>query len=70
MAPEHRPDIETLFLAIALSPIVVMGAATRQASARMTARPQLPEGFDDTDLAVLRWIAEEAQWVGCRFARI
>jgi hypothetical protein len=70
MAPEHRPDIETLVHAIAHSPIVVKRAGSRKASPYGALRPQLPDGFDDADLAVLRWIVEEAQRVSRRFARI
>ena len=68
MAFEQRPDIETLALAIAQSPIVVARALSRAPSRqairetmRETMRAQLPAGFDDADLAVLRWIAEEAR---------
>jgi hypothetical protein len=68
MAPELRPDIETLTLAIARSPIVA--ARPFAPKALSASRPQLPEGFDDTDLAVLRWIADEARRFGRRFARI
>jgi hypothetical protein len=68
MAPELRPEIETLASAIARSPIVVVRAFAPKALS--ASRPQLPEGFDDADLAVLRWIAEEARRVGRQFARI
>jgi hypothetical protein len=67
MVFEQRPDIETLALAIAHSPIVVARllprAPLRQAG-RETMRAQLPAGFDDADLAILRWIAEEARRTG------
>jgi hypothetical protein len=67
MAFEQRPDIETLVLAIAHSPIVVARVLSRAPSrqaGRETLRAQLPAGFDDTDLAILRWIAEEARRTG------
>lgn len=60
MAPEQRPDIEALTLTIAKSPIVVARVS------RETLRSRLPAGFDDTDLAILHWIAEEARRVGRR----
>lgn len=64
MTAEQRPEIETLALAIARSPIVVARAklADKSANACQSARgPLLPEGFDDADLAILRWIAEEGR---------
>jgi hypothetical protein len=70
MAPELRPDIETLASAIALSPIVVSRAFARKALPAEVLRSQLPEGFDDTDIAVLHWIAEEARRVGRGLAKI
>jgi hypothetical protein len=45
-------SVETLAAAIARSPIVVRQAAT-----------PLPAGFDDVDLAILAWLAGEAQQV-------
>jgi hypothetical protein len=67
MVFEQRPDIETLALTIAHSPIVVARVLSRAASrptGRDTMRAQLPSGFDDADLAILRWIAEEARRSG------
>jgi hypothetical protein len=65
MAFEQRPDVETLALTIAQSPIVMARVLARARSAiRDTMRPQLPAGFDDADLAILRWIAEEARRTG------
>jgi len=64
MAPQERPDIETLASAIARSPIVVARAAAPKPLIREAFPFALPEGFDDTDVAVLRWIAEEARRVG------
>lgn len=64
MTAEQRPEIETLALAIARSPIVVACAksAHKSAHACQSARvPLLPEGFEDADLAILRWIAEEGR---------
>jgi hypothetical protein len=69
MAPQERADIETLALAIARSPIVVTRAAPAKALTREAFRFGLPEGFDATDLAVLRWIAEEARRAGRRHLR-
>jgi hypothetical protein len=64
MASEQRPDIETLALTIAHSPIVV-ARALAQASARAamleTMRSSFPAGFDDADIAVLHWIAAEGR---------
>jgi hypothetical protein len=71
MTAEQRPDIETLALAIACSPIVVARAKLANKSANTSAKtcqsarvPLLPEGFDDADLAILRWIAEEGRRAG------
>jgi len=67
MAFEQRPGIETLALAIAHSPIVVARVLSQPSSRlaiRETMRAQLPAGFDDADLAILRWIAEEARRTG------
>ena len=67
MAFEQRPDIETLALTIAQSPIVVARVLSRPSSrhiGREAMRAQLPAGFDDADLAILRWIAEEARRTG------
>jgi hypothetical protein len=69
MAPQERPDIEALVLAIARSPIVLARAAAPKPLTREAFRFALPEGFDDTDVAVLRWISEEARRVGRRLAR-
>ena len=68
MAPEQRPDIEALTLAIANSPIVVASVVSQAASAE-TPRARLPAGFDDADLAILHWIAEEARRAGRRLYR-
>jgi hypothetical protein len=68
MTAEQRPEIETLAFAIARSPIVVARAKLAGKSARMSANacqsaraPLLPEGFEDADLAILRWIADEGR---------
>jgi hypothetical protein len=62
MIPEQRPDIETLALTIALSPIVVARALSQASSrAAMLERSSFPADFDDADLAVLHWIAEEGR---------
>jgi hypothetical protein len=71
MALQHRPDIETLASAIAHSPIVVARALTQQPCLRARLRADsLPEGFEDVDLAVLRWIAQEGRRVSRALARI
>jgi len=64
MTFEQRPDIETLALTIAQSPIVVARVLSRAPSRHAmcdTMCAQLPAGFDEADLAILRWIAEEAR---------
>jgi hypothetical protein len=43
-------SVETLVAAIARSPIVIRQSAT-----------PLPAGFDDVDVAILAWLAGEAQ---------
>jgi hypothetical protein len=67
MALEQRPDIEALALAIALSPIVVARRRV-QKCAKDLSRKELPRdfpaGFEDADLAILRWIAGEGRRVG------
>lgn len=51
----ERPDVETLGAVIARSQIVIVPA-------RVPPRPgRLPEGFDETDLAILDWIAAEGR---------
>jgi hypothetical protein len=50
---QDHPTVEALLAAIAHSPIVVT---------RPTAR--LPEGFDETDVAILDWIAAEGRRLG------
>ena len=64
MILQQRSDIATLLLAIAHSPIVVHCAAPANAVLRRAVRAELPEGFEESDLAVLRWIAEEARRAG------
>jgi hypothetical protein len=64
MVFEQRSDIATLVLAIAHSPIVARRAAPANALAWDDMGLELPEGFDDGDIAVLRWIAEEARRAG------
>jgi hypothetical protein len=48
---ESRPDISTIAAIVARSPIRVR--------ARRANRPDLPAGFDDEDVAILEWIADE-----------
>ena len=81
MALEQRPDIETLAFAIAHSPIVVACAWLRkraqkcaQGCAEQPSRARFfddfPAGFEDADLTILRWIAEEGRRVGRALVRI
>jgi hypothetical protein len=67
---EQRPDIETLAVAIARSPIVVRGALVRRRLPQAAARQPLPSGFEDADIAILDWIAEEGRRVGRSLIRI
>jgi hypothetical protein len=73
MALEQRPDIETLALTIAHSPIV-MARQRVQKCAKELPRAGLfadfPAGFEEADLAILRWIAEEGRRVGRSLGRI
>lgn len=59
---EHYTDIETLAAAIARSPIVVVEPAVR--------RRRMPAGFDETDVAILDWIATEGRRAGGSFVRM
>ena len=64
MAPEQRPDIDTLALAIAHSPIVVARASSPASSRAAMIEPvfsSFPAGFDEADVAVLHWIAAEGR---------
>ncbi len=77
MALEQLPDIETLAGAIARSPIVVARAWRQnrvrkcvQQAPRAGLFESFPDGFDDADLAILRWIAEEGRRVSRTLARI
>lgn len=60
------PEIDTLTLVIAHSPIVVT-QATREAA---EAGALLPAGFDEVDVAILEWIAAEGRRLGRVIARI
>jgi hypothetical protein len=57
----NNPDVITLALVIARSPIVVSGACS---DAR-----RFPAGFDVADIAILEWIATEAGHAG-QFVRM
>ncbi len=77
MALEQRPDIETLALTIARSPIVAARAWAQkraqrcaQQSSRSSLFESFPDGFEDADLAILRWISEEGRRVGRALVRI
>jgi hypothetical protein len=54
-------DLETLAAAIARSPIVVASPRKRR---------WLPAGFDETDIAILEWIAAEGRRAGGNFIRM
>ena len=58
-ADQHRSDLDTLTAVIAHSQIVVVDETAR-----------LPVGFDDVDIAILRWIAAEGRRVGRGFLRM
>ena len=70
MALQHRPDIETLASAIAHSPIVVARILTQPCLRGRFRADSLPDGFEDVDLAILRWIAQEGRRVSRALARI
>jgi hypothetical protein len=85
MALEQRPDIETLAFAIAHSPIIVARAWLRKRAQKCAQKciqecaeqpsrawffDDFPAGFEDADLAILRWIAEEGRHVGRRLMRL
>lgn len=54
-------DLKTLAAVIARSPIVVAHPRKRQ---------RLPAGFDETDIAILEWIAAEGRRVGGNLIRM
>jgi hypothetical protein len=54
------PDLETLAAIIACSPIFVPRPRARR----------LPLGFDQTDVAILEWIAAEGRRVGGNLLRM
>lgn len=56
------PDLGTLAAVIARSQIVI-------AAVRAEVR-HLPAGFDDTDIAILEWVAAEGRRAGSQFARM
>jgi hypothetical protein len=70
MALQHRPDIETLASVIAHSPIVVARVLTQPCRRARLRADSLPDGFEDVDLAILRWIAQEGRRVSRALARI
>jgi hypothetical protein len=59
-ATSSRPDLNALAAAIACSPIVIAAPAIHIAA--------LPPGFDDLDLAILRWIVAESRRLDANFA--
>ena len=61
------PDFETLAAVIARSQIVVQKMQTivlKMMGPKVSPRPALPAGFDDTDIAILEWIADEGRRAG------
>ena len=54
---QHVVSVETITAAIAGSPIVIVPPVTL-----------LPAGFEDVDLAILNWLAAEAQLMRRSFA--
>jgi hypothetical protein len=56
---ETRPEVATLAAVIARSPIVVA-----QAAARRYLPQNLPEGFEEVDVAILDWIIAETRLIG------
>jgi hypothetical protein len=50
---ESRPDLSTIAAVVARSAIRVQ--------AQRANRPGLPAGFDDVDVAILEWIADESR---------
>jgi len=58
---ERGFDLATLHAVIARSPILVLQTGSRR---RLAPCRHLPEGFDQTDIAVLDWIAEEVRRAG------
>jgi len=60
---QDSPDIATLAAVIAHSQIVVRIVLSEQLS-------RLPAGFDDVDLAILDWIADQGRRANGRFVRM
>jgi hypothetical protein len=61
MTNRQRPNVETLAAVIAHSQIVF---------APVMVHCRLPAGFDEIDVVILDWIADEARRLSRRFARI
>jgi hypothetical protein len=66
----QRADLETLAAVIAHSQIVVAQIAVDHSFAWPAQSRSLPGGFDETDIAVLDWIAAEGRRVGHSFAQM
>jgi hypothetical protein len=67
---QQHTDLETLAAVIAHSQIVVAQIAVRHRFAWPAQSRSLPAGFDDTDIAVLDWIAAEGRRAARSFARM
>jgi hypothetical protein len=59
-ASEQRPDVETLAAVIERSQIVVARVRAKYTLPRHCV-VDLPAGFDQTDVAILDWIAAEGR---------
>jgi hypothetical protein len=67
---QQHADLETLAAVIAHSQIVVPQIAVRRRFAWPAQSRLLPAGFDETDIAVLDWIAAEGRRAGRSFVRM
>jgi hypothetical protein len=65
-----RADYPTLAAIIARSQIVVPNAIKPKIMPSVTPRRSLPAGFDDTDIAILEWIAAEGRRAARRLIQI
>lgn len=71
ISERRYPDYPTLAAIIARSQIIMPRALMPRAlKQRVTPRRCLPAGFDDTDVAILEWIAAEGRRTAYSFVRI
>jgi hypothetical protein len=66
----QHADLETLTAVIAHSEIFVAQIAARLRFAWLAQSRPVPAGFDETDIAVLDWIAAEGRRAGRSFVRM